>query len=82
MEKVPLKELKENLSYWTEKASKGDTIEVTKYNKPYVRLVSSHPPGLTIGSKVGQPLPPSPFKKGLKVDWKKALDEDRGDPDE
>lgn len=83
MEKVPLKDLKERLSYWAERASKGETIEITKHNVPYMRLVAPLESDVIVGSKVGQPFPPSPFKgKKLKIDWKKYLDEDRGNPDE
>ncbi|MBI4212238.1 MAG: hypothetical protein HY540_06335 [Deltaproteobacteria bacterium] len=78
---VALKELKENLAYWAEEASRGEVVQVTKYNKPYMMLVPSGQPGLRVGKNVGK----SGFKPVLDKPpkgWKEYLDEDRGEPGE
>lgn len=51
---IPLKELKENLSHWTEEASKGSQILVTKYNRPYIMLLPGGGGSLYHGSRVGK----------------------------
>lgn len=76
---VPIKDLKENLSAYTEKASQGEVIQVTKYNKPYVTILPGQYKGLRIGSKVGQPLKPSGLKNASKGMYLKFLEEDRGE---
>jgi antitoxin (DNA-binding transcriptional repressor) of toxin-antitoxin stability system len=42
MKKTSLKELKEDLSKWTECAARGERVYVSKYNKPYIVLIPSH----------------------------------------
>lgn len=77
MEKVPLKDLKENLSEWTEKAHQGAIIEVTKYNRPYIKLVPGSETGVFQGAKAGQTLPESPLRDPTGGKWLDALTEDR-----
>lgn len=79
MKSVPLKDLKENLSSWVEKASNGDIIQVTKYNRPYVILAPGELPGLVRGRRAGQGGLTSLFKEATGGKWLKILDEDRDD---
>lgn len=77
MKEVPLKELKSNLSFWAEKASKGDTLQITKYNRPYILVGPSRVGGLVVGERVGEPLPPPALKSASKGEWLRCLQEDR-----
>ncbi|MBI4366962.1 MAG: hypothetical protein HY543_09110 [Deltaproteobacteria bacterium] len=81
MKEVPLKELKSNLSFWAEKASKGDLIQITKYNRPYMLVGPSRLDGLVVGSRVGVPLLRPALKAASKGKWLRRLQEDRDDPD-
>lgn len=77
MNKVPLKELKKDLSSWAEEASKGNIIEVTKYNRPYIYIVPHAQSGLFQGSKVGQGSLTSILSSGSQGKWLEYLEEDR-----
>ncbi len=77
MKSVPLKALKENLAYWAEEAAKGEVVQVTKYNRPYVMLGPSEGSGLYRGLKVGQEPLKSVLSGATKGKWLKILKEDR-----
>lgn len=53
MKKISLKELKEDLASYAERAAEGEILEVSKYNKPYIRIVTANTSGVTIGNLVG-----------------------------
>ena len=78
MKSVPLKELKENLAYWTDLAAQGEMIEVTKYNQAYIRMIPVVENGLYIGKNVGQASLTAVGKSLSKGKWLKYLEEDRG----
>ncbi len=80
MKNVPLHELKKDLAYWTEQAAKGEAIQITKYNRPYVVLTKSQMTGLTIGKRVGKGFSNSGLKEASKGKFLKYLLEDREDP--
>ncbi len=84
MKKVPLKYLKEHLAEVAEEVSKGSAIQITKYERPYFRLLPNDPlpehEGTWVGDRVGRPL-----RRGLKVNMGMnkilgILAEDREDP--
>ena len=50
VEKVPLKDLKQNLSHFAKLAADGKVIEVTKHNRSYVQLVRYQNPSIHFGS--------------------------------
>lgn len=78
MKTVTVKELKQNLAAYMDIAAQGESVLVTKYNRPYVRLVTQKDQqGLIIGSRVGKAsLKPGP--KHLHIpQWRRYLDEDR-----
>ncbi|HBF13691.1 MAG TPA: hypothetical protein DDW49_09975 [Deltaproteobacteria bacterium] len=77
MKMVTLKQLKEDLSGWAEKAAKGESIQVTKYNKPYITLVRSNTQDLHIGSRYGKGTLKCVIKGGLGGLSLKYLSEDR-----
>lgn len=79
MKSVPLKELKENLASWAEEASKGETVQVTKYNRPYIVLSAGKTPGLYQGGKVGREVLRSVLKEATCGQWLRYLAEDRDD---
>jgi antitoxin (DNA-binding transcriptional repressor) of toxin-antitoxin stability system len=80
MEKVPLYELKKNLSYWTEQAAQGKVIQITRYNRPYVILTQSPNQGLYVGKRVGKGFADSGLKEATKGKYLEYLLEDREDP--
>lgn len=54
MHTAPMHELKENLSALAEIAASGETVEITKHNKPFIRLTPAAEPGLHIGRNAGK----------------------------
>jgi prevent-host-death family protein len=54
MRVVEMHELKQNLSALAELAAQGETIEITKHNKPYVRLIPATAVGLHMGQQAGK----------------------------
>lgn len=79
MESVSIKNLKRSLAKWTQKAAKGQIIEVTKHNHPYVHLVAPKTDGLIWGKNVGKAHLRPVLKKPLKINWQKFWDEDRNE---
>jgi antitoxin (DNA-binding transcriptional repressor) of toxin-antitoxin stability system len=77
VEFVPIKDLKSNLAHWTEKASKGEVIQVTKFNRPYVRIVPEGDVRLHRGRNVGKRDLAPALKIGDKLPWFEFLQEDR-----
>lgn len=77
MKSVPIKDLKRNLSSWTEEAAKGERVQVTKYNRPYVVLSPAGATGIHVGKKVGKEPLKSVLKEATKGRWLRALQEDR-----
>ncbi len=54
MNKVTLKDLKEDLSSWMEKVFRGEVIQITKYNKPIVVMSPVREAGLLVGKRAGK----------------------------
>jgi len=54
--KVSLKELKQDLAKHAKNASRGEVVEVSKYNKPYIKLVTAAKHGVIVGDLVGSPV--------------------------
>ena len=77
MKKVTLKHLKEALSEISEQAAKGEFIEVTKYNKPFVVMGPAAPLGVRVGSKSGKGPLDSIASEATKGRLFKVLEEDR-----
>ena len=77
MKTVPLKTLKECLSEIMERASKGEIIEVTKYNRPFVVIYPATHRGLHVGSEIGRGL--KSVAKVSEASFKEILEEDRSD---
>lgn len=74
---VPIKDLKENLSKLSERASKGELIQITKYNSPFMILGPCRPPGLHVGSQIEQGSLKAVLNQGSKGQWLHYLNEDR-----
>jgi len=82
MKKVTLKDLKQDLSLWTSRASKGEMIQITRYNKPYVYISAGSSGFMHVGTKVGLEnleIDASITKEASKGNWLKILQEDRED---
>ncbi len=84
MKKISLKELKEDLASYAESAAEGEVLEVSKYNKPYIRIVTANTSGVTIGRLVGsgQPIKRAAEVGKIQLDVggiQRLLDEDRSD---
>ena len=62
MRKISLKALKEDLAGYAESAAGGEIVEVTKYNRPYIRMVTAQDADLLVGDLVHarQPLTRAP----------------------
>jgi antitoxin (DNA-binding transcriptional repressor) of toxin-antitoxin stability system len=77
MKILTLKDLKEDLAKWTELAHKGQIIQVTKYNKPYLLLAPCEDLSIRRGSLVGT----SPLAPAIHLETRgtslKFLEEDR-----
>lgn len=82
MKLISLKDLKENLSQWTEEAAKGTAIQVTRYNKPYVFLLGVQSPSLHIGKSAGTATLRSAASAASKGKFHAVLKEDRDESDE
>lgn len=79
MEKVSLKKLKEGLSSWLEKAARGDVLQITRYNHPYVLVMGTNDPSLHTGSRVGKTDITPALKKAPKKPSLDFLLEDRSE---
>lgn len=79
MKNVPLKTLKENLSWWVGEAARGEQVQVTKYNRPYILLASCEGSGLYRGKRAGQATLKSVLHEGTGGKWLKVLLDDRKD---
>jgi len=64
MSKVSLKELKQDLATYAENAAGGEVVEVSKYNKPYIKLVTAATHGVIVGDLVGSSVK---IKKALRA---------------
>ncbi len=54
MKKATLKELKEDLHYWTTLANSGSLIIVTKYNEPFISMGPVLTNDLRMGENFGK----------------------------
>lgn len=54
MNLVPIKELKLDLSSYADRASKGEIIGITKYNRPYFYLYPAQDTGVSVGKWHGK----------------------------
>ena len=77
MKRVSLKDLKQNLGTWVEIAHQGNSVEVMKYNRPFVMIVPWNPSELHVGSQVGKIQLTPCLKNATKGKWLEYLDEDR-----
>ena len=79
MKRKSINEFKSELSQILEEVHNGATCELTKYDKPYIRLVPVQTLDVRVGSLVGK----NDFKKGIlkNTDGKflEYLIEDRGE---
>jgi prevent-host-death family protein len=74
---VQMHELKQNLSALAELAAQGETIEITKHNKPYVRLMPATAVGLHIGQQAGKRFIRTAVRKNTRGAFLKVLAADR-----
>ena len=72
-----MQELKENLSALAEMAAKGEIIEITKHNKPFIQLTAATAEGLHIGSRAGKSTLKSAVTKSTGGAFLKILAADR-----
>jgi len=79
MKCVSLKDLKEDLSTWTEIAAHGESVQVTRYNKPYVVLGPAILSGVHMGRRLGDDLKPCFGKDPTSGRWLNVLQDDRDD---
>jgi prevent-host-death family protein len=77
MRTAPMQELKENLATLAEIAAGGETVEITKHNKPFIRLMPATAPGLHIGRNAGQAKLRAAVAKSTAGAYLKVLASDR-----
>ena len=78
MKKVPINDLKKNLAKWTITASKGIPIEITKHNRPFIRITPAQSTNLHIGSTLDTTLK-SVLNNATRGKFLKILLEDRNE---
>jgi prevent-host-death family protein len=82
MKQISLQELKRQLSHWIDLARSGETILITKHNKPVAKLTTAVQPGRYIGKRFGKGNLKPLFDNLTKGEALRVLMEDRyGDPD-
>ena len=74
---VSLKELKEDLHAWTDLASRGTPVQVTRYNKPYIMLIAVAATEVRVGSLVGKSPLSAITKSATDGKFIQSLDDDR-----
>jgi prevent-host-death family protein len=79
MEKVPVHELKENLSAYLARAEAGESLVVTRHGRPVVRISAIATPHVQVGSRVGQLVLKPVIRGGLGGRALEILREDRED---
>ena len=80
MKSISLKLLKQSLSKYTEEAARGETIQITKHNKPFAYLLPAATPFLHAGAQVGRKPLRSIGKLASGGKYLKILKEDRDEP--
>lgn len=80
MKEIPLKTLKDHFAEITAEVAAGTPIEVTKYHKPYLRMVPSGTSSTHYGKNYGKgTLTPALPKAKTKGRYLEILLEDRED---
>ncbi len=77
MHTAAMHELKENLSALAEMAANGEVVEITKHNKPFIRLTPATGPGLHMGRLAGKARLKTAVKKNTGGAFLKVLTADR-----
>lgn len=76
MKNVSIQALKANFAQWAAQAAAGETVQITRHNRPYVQLTGCRPEAVHEGSRVGMALEPEP-SGSTHGKWRKVLAEDR-----
>lgn len=79
MKSISLRVLKENLSRYTEQAARGEPIQVTRYNKPFVYLMPALGQSQRVGTRAGQHEFRPVSKRATRGRFLEVLNEDRND---
>lgn len=79
MDLVPIKDLKQELSSYAERAAKGEVIGITKYNRPYFYLSPAQDMGVSVGQWHGKKDLAPAIKATTRDAALKSLQEDRRD---
>lgn len=79
MKKVSIQDLKATLSAAVAEAEAGQTIVITRHNRPVARLSPAQSPNVHVGSHVGKGRLAPAITPGTRVPYLAVLLEDRGD---
>jgi len=79
MKQISIQDLKASLSAAISEAESGNTVVITRHNKPVAKLIPAHPQYLHRGSGVGRGGIRPAFKRGKKIPYLAVLLEDRGE---
>lgn len=72
-----MQELKTHLSALAEKAANGEIVEITKHNKPFIRLMPAVESAMRMGRFVGKKSLKTVVSKNTAGAFLKALQADR-----
>jgi prevent-host-death family protein len=79
MKRVPIQDLKAQLSAAIVEAESGNTIIVTRHNEPVAQLGPARPQHIQRGEKVGTGQIKPALRRATKGRYLTVLDEDRAD---
>jgi antitoxin (DNA-binding transcriptional repressor) of toxin-antitoxin stability system len=76
MRSVSIQALKAGFAAWAGMAAGGETVQITKHNRPYLLLTGCRNAAVHQGSRAGGELG-SALKGPTHGKWRQVLDEDR-----
>lgn len=79
MTTVSVEALKANFAHWASKAASGETVYVTRHNRPFVQLTACKEPSVHVGSRVGKGQLTPAVSKGTGGAWRRVLEQDRAE---
>jgi antitoxin (DNA-binding transcriptional repressor) of toxin-antitoxin stability system len=77
MVSVSIQVLKAQFAHWAAKAVKGEAVQITRHNRPYVMLTGCSSSHVYVGPEVGKRGLRPAIKGGTNGQWRRVLDEDR-----
>ena len=79
MKQVSIKDIKESLSEFVDRASRGEPVLITRHNRPVAILRGVAAPELRIGTRIGRGHVTPLFRRATKGTYLAVLEQDRQD---